>query len=276
MSGIVFLQTKQLALLTEFYTTRLGCDIWLTQPDCTILRHGNLLFGLCDRPAAQTDLMLTFFYESKKAVDAMHHSLSDIATDKPQLNKKYGIYQFFAKDPEGRPLECQYFSKPTAELLTGDQLLLKRRSVRSFRRKKVDLDTVRRVIDFCRYAPSARNLQAAYYKIITDPDTLDMLAVCRTGSSEPLGAAPLDVAICADPSISKYYVEDGCIAATYFLLAARQLGLGTCWIGNLDTPSIKKLIGVPKDHYIATITPLGYPSNPQERPERKTVEELIR
>ncbi len=276
MSGIVFLQTKQLALLTEFYTTRLGCDIWLTQPDCTILRHGNLLFGLCDRAAAQTDLMLTFFYDSKKAVDAMHRSLSDIATAKPQLNKKYGIYQFFARDPEGRSLEFQYFSKPTAELLTGDQLLLKRRSIRSFRRKKVAIETVHRIIDVCRYAPSANNFQASYFKIITDPDTLEMLAVCRTGSSDPIGNAPMAVAICADPSVSKHHVADGCIAATYFLLAARQLGLGTCWIGNLDSPSVKKLIGIPKDHYIATITPLGYPAESPPAPERKPVDEYIR
>ncbi len=277
MNGIVFMHTKQLAPLTDFYTKRLDCNLWLEQPECKIFRHGTFLFGFCRKPAPRTDPMLTFVYDSPASVDRMYDRLADIAEAKPKNNRTYNIYQFFAKDPEGRPLEFQHFTKPTAEILTGDSLLLSRRSIRSYRRKKVPEEIVRQIIDICRFAPSARNNQSFYFKMITDPDTLDMLAISRVGSSDPIGSAPMAVAICGDTAESKYCVQDATIAATYFLLAARQLGLGTCWIGNMDTPSIKKLIGIPRDHCIATISPLGYPAGKlPDPPERKPVDEFIR
>lgn len=277
MNGMVLLQTKQLAPLSEFYTDRIGCTVWLEQPECKVFRHGNLLFGFCKRATAQKDVTLTFDCESKAAVDSIYTRLGDFATGKPKANSKLGRYCLLAHDPEGRSLELQCPSKPANELLTGDQLLLSRRSIRTFRKKQVSPETLHRLIDICRFAPSSQNFQSFYFRVISDPDTLDMLAISRSGSSDPIGTAPMAVAICSDPALSRYNVQDACIAATYFLLAARQLGLGTCWIGNMDTPGIKKLIGVPKDHYVATVTPLGYPAGKMPAPpERKPVEEFIR
>ncbi len=112
MAGIVFFKTGALAALEEFYTRRLGMRVWLRQTDCTILQHGNLMLGFCARGMAERSGMITFFYESKDEVDAMHEELKDIAQGPPGENAEYRIYQFFAHDPEGRILEFQCFLHP--------------------------------------------------------------------------------------------------------------------------------------------------------------------
>lgn len=109
MGGIIFFKTNNLDRIVSFYQTRLRMTIWLEQPDCTILNYGNLLLGFCERESAETEGMITLVFESKKEVDDMYDDLQDIAIDKPNENEKYKIYQFFAKDPEGRVLEFQAF-----------------------------------------------------------------------------------------------------------------------------------------------------------------------
>jgi len=112
MAGIVFFKTEALAALEDFYTRRLGMRVWLRQTDCTILQHGNLLLGFCARSVLEKPGVITFFYESREEVDAMHNDLRDIAEGSPAENAKYRIYQFFAHDPEGRLLEFQCFLHP--------------------------------------------------------------------------------------------------------------------------------------------------------------------
>ena len=55
--------------------------------------------------------MITFFYETKQEVDEMYSKFTSIAKDKPKMNQKYRIYHFFAKDPEERIIEFQWFEK---------------------------------------------------------------------------------------------------------------------------------------------------------------------
>jgi len=98
--------------MARFYTRRIGMETWLQQDDCVILRHGNLLLGFCERPETDCAGTITFFYDSREDVDAMHGNLVDIATTQPATNDKYRIYQFFARDPEGRILEFQHFLHP--------------------------------------------------------------------------------------------------------------------------------------------------------------------
>ncbi len=116
MPGIVFFKTKNLETLTKFYTERIGMEIWLQQPDCTIFRKDNFLVGFCQTNELETEGMLTFFFETTEKVDAIHSELADIAIGKPVENEKYSIYQFFAEDPEGRTLEFQAFLHDTEAL----------------------------------------------------------------------------------------------------------------------------------------------------------------
>lgn len=111
MAGIVFLKCKDLAKCRKFYTERVGMRIWLEQPDISILRHGNMLIGFHETGSADTGCLLTFFYETREAVDAIYRDLG-APGPVPRVNEKYRIYHFFSKDPEGRDMEFQAFLHP--------------------------------------------------------------------------------------------------------------------------------------------------------------------
>jgi hypothetical protein len=109
VAGIVFLKTVNLEKIKEFYMDKLGATIWVDQQDCIIFKHDNFLFGFCERGEVNPGWLLTFFYRSATEVDEIYEKVKDLATTKPEKSEKYQIYQFYAKDPEGRDLEFQAF-----------------------------------------------------------------------------------------------------------------------------------------------------------------------
>lgn len=109
MSGIVFFATERLSTVVPFYTDEVSAEVWLEQEGCAVLRHGNFLFGFCDRDEADTCGTVTFYYDDRDAVDEMYDRLADRARGPPRENEEYDIYQFFADDPEGRTVEFQTF-----------------------------------------------------------------------------------------------------------------------------------------------------------------------
>lgn len=87
--GLIFLKTKKNRRdVVEFYQTLLGMKIWLEQPNMSILSHSNFLLGL------------------------QHIKKQDNNSATSITPTHYRICQFFAKDPEGRTLECQAFCIP--------------------------------------------------------------------------------------------------------------------------------------------------------------------
>ena len=277
MSGILFLKTRKLADLEEFYVNRVGCEVWLVQADCRIFRHGNFLFGFCERDSTDSQAMLTFFYDSPAEVDTMYEKFKDSALEKPAINDKYNIYQFFARDPEGRMVEFQYFNQQMTAYMSGDKMLLSRRSQRQFEDREIPDEVLRQVLELSRFAPTARNTQPYYFKIIRDKEIIDWLSKTRGSSTKPIANARMAVAICADPVISNRYIQDGCIAAYHFIMAAWFYGLGTCWIAAMDRDDIKDILQIPRAHYLVTVTPLGYPVKwVKEAPERKVWGEFVK
>jgi len=107
--GIIFFKTKNLEKIKEFYLEKIGCDLWLDQGGCAIFNAGNMLFGFCQREECETEGIITFFYSKKQKIDELYEKFKKIALDSPKQNKKYKIYHFFAKDPDGRLIEFQKF-----------------------------------------------------------------------------------------------------------------------------------------------------------------------
>ncbi|KTG24445.1 glyoxalase [Haloferax profundi] len=113
MSGIVFYRTDHRAKIVEWYRENLDADIWLEQTGCTILIKDGFRFGFCDGGQTETCGTLTFVYDSKEQVDAMHKQLGEACREHPHENGQYQIYQFFAEDPDGRTVEIQTFLHKT-------------------------------------------------------------------------------------------------------------------------------------------------------------------
>lgn len=114
MAGIIFFKTRDLVQISDFYESYLGLKLWLDQGKCRIYESGNLLLGFCEAEQADTNGTITFYYPHQSDVDAAYRRFSGIATGPARLNPAFGIYHFWAKDPEGRDLEFQHFLSPAA------------------------------------------------------------------------------------------------------------------------------------------------------------------
>ena len=113
MSGIVFFGTENHDDVVEFYTETMDAAVWLEQTACTILKHGNMLLGFCEREETEDCGVVTFFYGDREDVDETYDRLEDRARGPPVENEEYDIYQFFADDPDGRTVEVQTFLHET-------------------------------------------------------------------------------------------------------------------------------------------------------------------
>ncbi|HMA58808.1 MAG TPA: nitroreductase family protein [Halanaerobiales bacterium] len=276
MSGIVFKKTKDLEQISNFYQNVIGMELWQDQDKCKIFEKGNLQLGFCEGDEIDNDGIITFYYNNKKEVDKLYNNGKLEVIEEPKENDKFNIYQFFAKDPEGRTLEFQTFLHNINPFLTGKELLLERRSYREYSEKEIPEEVINKVIDISRYAPTSMNSQSYYFKFIRDEELICDLASIRKTASEPIKKAPMAVAICSDNEQSNRYQQDADIAAYHFMLAARLYNLGTCWIADMDRESIKRKLDIPVDHYIATITPLGYIKDEKDAPSRKDPSKFIR
>ncbi|WP_323676803.1 VOC family protein [Halorubellus sp. PRR65] len=109
MSGIVFFSCEDYESTAEFYVEEVGAEVWLEQSACTICRYDNLLFGFCASDETETDGVLTFVTEDRAGVDEFYEQFAGRARGEPEVNDEFGIYQFFATDPDGRTMEFQTF-----------------------------------------------------------------------------------------------------------------------------------------------------------------------
>lgn len=275
MSGITFFKTGDLERIKDFYINEVGMTTWVDQGSCIILKHGNMLLGFCEGDDTETEGVVTFFYDGKEQVDGMYEKFKDRARGEPKENPPYNIYNFFAEDPDERTIEFQTFLHDLEPYLDGKELLLSRRSVRDYKEKEIEEDILRKLFELCRWAPTSMNSESYYFVPIRDRGVIEKLGVIRGTSSQPISNAPMALAICSDPGKTKRKKQDGCIAAYHFMLAAKLFGLGTCWIADMDRDEVKDLIDVPKEHYVATVTPLGYPENIPDAPERHSAEDYV-
>jgi len=142
-----------------------------------------------------------------------------------------------------------------------------RRSIRSFSSKKVPDQILKRILNAARLAPSANNRQPWRYIIVKDTEKKNQIAQLASNQSF-IAEAPVVVVICGLRYLNRHswfgenmYILETAISIEHFVLAARNEGLGTCWVGAFDKQGIEKLLNIPQGSPPIMITPLGYPKD---------------
>lgn len=136
------------------------------------------------------------------------------------------------------------------------EAILSRKVQRTFAKKPVALDTLLRIVEAGRHAMSARNLQPWQFIIVRDRDTIRAMgALCSTGRF--VADAPAAIVVLKDLANARWADIDCAQAVQNMANAGWALGLGTCWVGNLDREGLSKMLAVPDGWTIFTVLPFG-------------------
>ena len=172
-----------------------------------------------------------------------------------------------------------------------------RRAVRDYTAALIERPVVERLIEAAILAPSAMNLQPWAFAALLGRERVDdyatrakdwLLASLSQTSYEPsirhmledpqfalFHHAPALVVVLAKSSGTQA-AEDCCLAAENLMLAARNEGLGTCWIGFarpwLDLPATKAELNLPEHYHIVAPIILGHPKAWPDSHGRKLAE----
>jgi len=133
-----------------------------------------------------------------------------------------------------------------------------RRSVRSFSDEPVPSDALAKVLEAGRISPSASNKQPWHFIVVTDEGRRRGLSEGRYAKF--LTQCPAVIVGCGDRvRAEKWYKVDVTIALQTMVLQATSEGLGTCWIGSFDGPSVRSLLKIPDNYEVVAMLAVGYP-----------------
>ena len=161
------------------------------------------------------------------------------------------------------------------------ELINRRYSVRAYKSDPVEEEKLQKVLDAARLAPTATNRQPIQLVVMRTAGREEDLK--RIYKKDWLGQAPLIVFVCAVPAEAwsrmdnKNYSEvDATIAMDHLILAAAELGLGTCWVAAFDPAAVREALKLPEGVEPVALTPIGYPADRPREKKRKPLTELVR
>ena len=148
-------------------------------------------------------------------------------------------------------------------------LVQKRRSIRKYLAKQVEVEKIDSMVEAVLRAPTSRGKNSWEFVVVTDPDLLETLSRAKPQGATFLKNAALGIVVCANPQISDVWIEDASIASIYIHLAAAALDLGSCWIQirerkHNDTLTaeayIAKVLDLSTHIKVESIIAIGYPA----------------
>ncbi len=148
-------------------------------------------------------------------------------------------------------------------------LILSRRTVRRFKPLPVDRSVLQDVVNAGRLAPSASNFQPLEFVVVDDRSVCQEVFPCLRwaafiaprGDPRP-GQEPMAyIVTLVNLSIrEKGFEYDVGAAMENMILAARDEGLGSCWLLSIDRKKIADILGVPAVYHVDCVLALGFPA----------------
>jgi nitroreductase len=165
-----------------------------------------------------------------------------------------------------------------------------RRSIRKYKADPVPDDTLQKLFEGVRWAPSWANTQCWEVIVVRDPKIKSEIlrTVPETNRAHfAMVEAPVILVLCGKKAISGYYggkpatvkgdwlMFDTGLAMQNLCLAAHELGLGTVIVGLFDHKKAEEILSVPESVEVVAMTPLGYPAAEGSARKRKESSEFV-
>lgn len=161
------------------------------------------------------------------------------------------------------------------------EIMLTRRSVKKYKDTLPSPKDIDKIIEAGLAAASGRNMQASVIVAVTNKEIRDRLseanAAVMDANADPFYGAPCVLVVLAEKT-AHTYLYDGSLTLGNMMLAAHELGLGSCWIHRA-----KEVMALPEwQEWIASLglegeyegignLVVGYPDGdyPAEKPRRE-------
>ncbi len=164
-----------------------------------------------------------------------------------------------------------------------------RRSIRKYQEKDVPEESLNRILESVRWAPSWNNTQCWEVIVVRDhaqKERLQDVMPKINPARKALVQAPVVLALCGKLATSGYYrgqattkfgdwfMFDLGIATQNLCLTAHDLGLGTVIAGLFDHNRAKEIMEVEEGYEVVILIPLGYPAHDSAAPKRREISEF--
>ena len=158
-----------------------------------------------------------------------------------------------------------------------------RYSCKSFGTAQITKEQLNVILEAGRLAPTAKNNQEQRVYVIQSKEGLakvDSLTPCRYG-------APTMLLVAFDKTNTFTYpgqkydsgIEDASIVATHMILAAKSVGVDSCWVNFFDPEKAAETFQLPKNEEVLTFIALGYAAEKVEplpnHFNRKPIEQTV-
>lgn len=183
-------------------------------------------------------------------------------------------------------------------------LVVKRRSTRSFKKNKIPDKLVLSVLEACRWSPSAGNSQPWHIVVVSDAEVKNHIgSICTkysrqhwekfsperarylaarggTWDKSYMKDVPLLLVVCYETQGHQNDLVFGSVwlAVENMLLAITHEGLGGCiytCLNKREENELRKALKVPLAYRIACMIQTGYADVEPPRPSRKKLEEIV-
>jgi|YelNatPaOPRAMG01_1025707.scaffolds.fasta_scaffold02937_14 nitroreductase len=159
-----------------------------------------------------------------------------------------------------------------------------RQSIRAYLQKEIEPEKLNIILSAANRAPSAGNLQSYQIYVVKNQAVKEKLVEAAAGQKF-VAQAPVILVFCAVPERAKskfgekgekvYAMQDACAAVCNAMLAAVEVGLGTCWVDAVFEDIAAKAINAREGHKPVVLLTVGYPAENPPKTLRRELSDLV-
>jgi len=145
--------------------------------------------------------------------------------------------------------------------------IVARRTIRKFAKELVSRDVLIKCVNAARLSPSGMNRQPLKYIIVNDEKLLAEVFGTTSWAGYLPDYGPSEeemprayIIVLLDKEIRKNPGNDAGIVVMSISMVAYEEGLGSCILGAVDRPKLRKILSIPDSLEIVLAVALGYPA----------------
>jgi len=145
-----------------------------------------------------------------------------------------------------------------------ETLIRERYSVRNFKPEHLSRKAIEQILEAGHKAPTGCNYQPQRILVLNNEESIEKLKGCTKCHFN----APCAMLVCHNKEESWVRKYDGAlsssvdavIVATHMMLAAHNIGVGSCWVMHFDPAALREAYGIPNTVEPIALLVMGYPS----------------